>query len=373
LVGLLLFLSVAAAAIHAQAPVLPDSVEWSSVLSAQPQGAPVVAGSVIAVPVAGGALLAHRRTDGHELWKVELGAEKPLATDDERIYVASGEAIHALAPETGKTVWRVPLAGKPTAAPVPRGGWVIAVAAGELVAIRADDGSVIWRRQVGAIEFRPALDGELLVAPLIEGRVLALDVRTGEPLWERILGSAPTEPLVIGGHVYVGTADKAFFTLDGETGRIESRWRIGAEVRGRAAVDDRHVYFAAMDNVLRAIDRGNGALRWKVGLTYRPAAGPVVLGGAVVVPGDVDVLPAYDGASGKPVGKIAFSARLAVLPAFALPEGGPPAVIAVTGSLENKWLMWAMMPSPVPALPVQPLAALPGEAMPLPVAPTPPV
>ena len=31
---------------------------------------------------------------------------------------------------------------------------------------------------------------------------------------------------------------------------------------GRAVFDDRHVYFTALDNVLRALDRNHGALRW---------------------------------------------------------------------------------------------------------------
>jgi hypothetical protein len=133
------------------------------------------------------------------------------------------------------------------------------------------------------------------------------------------------------------------------------------------------VYFVAMDNVLRAIDLGNGAQRWKVGLTYRPAAGPVVVGSTVIVPGDVDILPAFAAADGRPAGRIAFSARLAVLPVFSTPVDAPPVAIAVTGSLEDKWTMWSMRPSPVPPLPVQPLTELPGEAVPLPAAPTPPV
>ena len=41
----------------------------------------------------------HRRArlrDGAVRWSVKLAAEKPLAADAERVYVAAGEAIHAL-------------------------------------------------------------------------------------------------------------------------------------------------------------------------------------------------------------------------------------------------------------------------------------
>ena len=34
---------------------------------------------------------------------------------------------------------------------------------------------------------------------------------------------------------------------------------VGAAVIGRAAADDTHVYFVALDNLLRAHDRKNGA------------------------------------------------------------------------------------------------------------------
>lgn len=324
------------------------------------------------MPLAGGALAAHGLEDGRALWKIDLAAEQPLAADAERIYVAAGPEIHALDPRSGSTIWRAALGGKATAAPVARGGWIIAAAAGELLAIRAADGAIIWHKAVGPIEFPPSIDGDRLVAPLIEGSVLALDVRTGDPAWEYLVDSAPTAPVAIGGRVYFGTLDKSFYTVNAETGRREWRWRIGAEVRGRAAVDDRRIYFAAMDNVLRAIDAGNGALRWKAGLSYRPAAGPVVIGDLVVVPGDVDVLPAYSATDGKPVGKLVFPARLAVLPVFQVHPEAPPEVIAITGSLENKWIMSSMRPSPVPTIPVQPLTALPGDAVPLPVIPTSP-
>lgn len=357
---------------QALAPTLPDVPRWSVSSVGPPAGAPVIAGSVIVVPLQGGALAAHHLDDGREIWKSELAAEKPLASDDARVYIAAGEAIHALDADTGQVAWRVPAGGPPTAAPLAHAGWVIFAAAGELIAVRATDGHVIWRQQLGAIEFRPALDGDLLIAPLVDGNVVAADVQTGAVRWKCDLKSSPTEPFVVGGRVYVGTANKWFYSLHASNGRIDYRWNVGAVVMGRPAVDQRHVYVVALDNVLRALDRGSGALRWRVGLIYRPATGPVVLGGYVMVPGPVESIPAFNARTGAPAGAIGFPAKLNALPLLGESPSGSAFGVAITGSLENKFNVTLFQPSPFAPVPLTPLTALPGEAATLPQLPGPP-
>jgi outer membrane protein assembly factor BamB len=325
------------------------------------------------VPLRTGALAAHSLRTGALMWTTNLGAEQPLAADVERVYVASGEAVHALHAASGDVAWRVPVPGKATAPPLAHGGWVIATAGGEVLAMRAADGAVIWRRQVGAVEFRPAIDGELLIVPLVAGRLLALDVQNGEPRWDADLGSAPAEPLAIGGRVYVGTQDKHFHRRHVTNGRKDPTLFVGAVPRGRPVADDHHVYFTAMDNVLRAIDRGHGAIEWKHGLPYRPAAGPVLIGEYVVVPGDVNVLPAFHARTGAPAGKLSFPALLAALPVFSQEAPGVLTVVAISGGHEDRWTVSMLETALVPAIPSpQPLTELPGEVVPpppLPVAP----
>ncbi|MGH9374155.1 MAG: PQQ-binding-like beta-propeller repeat protein [Vicinamibacterales bacterium] len=350
---------------HLTAQGLPDSIRWSVHLDAAPIGAPVVAGSSVVLPLTTESIAAHRLSDGEPLWIVPLPAEQSLAGDSARVYVASGDAIHALDAATGAVAWRSP-AGEPlTAPPLAHAGWVIGAAAGDVLAIRASDGAVVWRKHVGPVEFRPTLDGDLLVVSVTDGRVVALDLPTGEVRWEAPLGSAPVEPFVIGGRVYVGAEDKKLFTLDASSGRILSRWLVGALPRGRAAVDDRHVYFTAMDNVLWAIDRGDGAIEWRKGLEYRPAAGPVLVGSAVVVPGDVKSLPAFNAQTGKQAGEVGFPELLSTVPLFIQGPDETPLVLGITGSLANKWMMTMMGPSPSRGLKLEPLTALPGAVVPV--------
>ena len=326
----------------------------------------MIAGPTVVVPLQSGGVVGHQLTDGTHVWTTDLAAEKPLVADAERVYIIAGEALHALDARTGAVRWRTPIGGSATAAPLARAGWILVAAVADLLAIRATDGHIIWRQRVGAIEFRPAIDGDLLVAPIVEGRVLALDVATGSERWRTELGSAPTEPLVIGGRVYVGTQDKSFYALRASSGVIDYPRFVGARVMGRAAADDRHIYFTALDNVLYAVDRGHGAIKWKAPLVYRPTGGPVVLGLYVVVPGQVDSLPAFEARTGAAASRIVFPASLARLPLLTPAQDAAASAIGITGNLEGKWVLSMFGPLPVSSVPLVPLTELPGEPVTLP-------
>lgn len=322
------------------------------------------------LPLATGTISGWRLQDGRLQWSVTLTPDQPLSTDDERVYVAAGEALHAIDATDGTVSWRAPGGGTLTAPPLAHGGWVVMAAARQLIALRAADGSVVWRKEIGPVEFSPALDGELLVVSVAEGHVLALDLRDGRERWTRHLGASPGEPVVLADRVYVGTKDKMFYSLHASTGRIEDQRTVGAEVKGRALVTERFVYFAALDNMLRAVHRRGGSLRWQKGVPYRPSRGPVLLGTRVLVPGQVEApVPAFDAETGAPAGTIDFGGYLLQTPTFARLEDGRDAVVGITGSLTNTWVMSLRAPSPVPALPVQPLTALPGQVALLPQPP----
>jgi len=349
---------------------LPETPRWTVPSVGQPSGAPVVAGSAVIVPLKIGRLTAHGITDGAVIWTRDVTALQPLASDGEHVYVASAIGLHALDAKTGEVSWQLPIAAKFSAPPLAHAGWVVAAAGGELLAIRASDGHVVWRKNLGAMEFRPGLDGDLLVVPLIEGRVVAVNLPDGTEKWTALLGASPGEPLAIGGRVYVGTQDKWFYSLYADTGRIESRRSVGAIPAGRATVDEQQVYFAALDNVLYAVSRRTGTIKWRQGLPYRPTAGPVLIGANVLVSAYVDApLKAFNAATGEPAGTVAFSATLSANPVFATLPDGTGVVIGVTAGLDNKVMVTMLAPTLVPPIALQPLTVLPGEAVPLPQIP----
>ena len=350
--------------------MLPDTVLWAVASVAPPSGAPIVSGPSLIVPLRTGVITAHSLIDGAVRWSVPLTAAKPLAADEQRVYVADGEMLHALSTTDGKVAWRV-VAGRPmTAPPLAHAGWVLLAAAGDLIAIRAGDGEVLWRKTLGPIEFQPALDGDLLVVSMVDGRLIALNLEDGSERWTRDLHSSPGEPFVIGDRVYVGTQDKTFYVLYASSGRIQDHMRIGGQLRGRVVVDEERVYMTGLDNMLRVFRRSGGARLWQKSLVYRPAAGPVLLGTAVVVPGYVETpLPAFTVSTGAPAGTLGFDGPLVALPVLTTLPDGRFAAIGITGGLENKWTISLRTPSPVPPIAMQPLTVLPGEALQLPQLP----
>ena len=101
--------------------LLPSAVRWSVPISANPAAPPVIDGDKVFVVLESGAVQAHRITDGTTAWKVDLRSEFPVAADGERVFVAAGEAIHALNAADGLEAWLAP-AGNITIPPVAHEG-----------------------------------------------------------------------------------------------------------------------------------------------------------------------------------------------------------------------------------------------------------
>ena len=317
------------------APAAPSLVAWSVPLPAAPNGRPLITPDVVVVGYLPGIVAAFSRGDGRLLWRVELDAEQPLAADGPLLYVAAGEAIHALRLGDGSVAWRAP-AGTLSAPPVAHDGWLLTTAAGTLTARRAADGTAVWTQPAGEQRESGVIAGDLIVSPLVDGRVVARELLTGAVRWERRVGGVPGPPAVVGDDVFLGATDRMFYCIDAVTGRIDWRMRVGAATRGRPAADGERVYFAALDNLVRAVDRWHGAVRWQTPVNFRPLTGTVASGGIVFVAGPNQEVRMLRTATGAPTGSLTFPGRLAVEPGFAA-EDGAALFAAVTGNLEESW------------------------------------
>ena len=83
-------------------------------------------------------------------------------------------------------------------------------------------------------------------------------------------------------------------------GRERWGWTVGGDISGAPAADENRIYFAARDNVLRAVDRGSGNLRWKANLPSRPAGGPLRLPDTLLMPLVSNELQRFEPETGKP-------------------------------------------------------------------------
>jgi len=325
----------------------------------------VIAGPRIFVVLQSGIVAARRLSDGGEAWHVELRTERPVAADGTSVFIASGEAIHALNAQTSDVLWRAPV-GEISAPLVAHEGWVIAITETEVIALRASDGSKVWSRPNGAQQERATIEGDNLYLPLADGHLLALDLQTGAERWSKHFVGPLSEVLAFPDRVFVGSADKNFYCLEAGNGEWSPRgWRqfLGATLRGRPTADGTRVYVASRDNALRAFDRRDGALRWQASLSFRPMAGPAVIGPVVVVSGTAAELPAFEAATGRRAGQIALPQDPLVPPAFAA-SAEDAIVVALTGGLNAEFMLVLVEP-PLPSIPLVPLTALPGIIVPV--------
>ena len=223
---------------------------------------------------------------GSRLWRADLTPSQEddghvaggLAFSQGRIYATTGFAqTVALDAKTGAEAWRQPMPGPVRAPPTVRGGLVFVVtvdnhvfaldagtgkqewtyagitesaailggaapavdggvvvvpfSSGELVALRTDNGRLLWseslataRRtdQVSAmshIRGRPVIDRGRAFALSHGGVMVAIDMRTGRRVWERQIGGLES-PWVAGDYLYVLTGDSEVACLSRTDGRI---------------------------------------------------------------------------------------------------------------------------------------------------------
>src|SRR4029077_16503704 len=121
-------------------------------------------------------------------------------------------SLTALKTSDGSVAWQIPSIGELAAPPVWDNGWLVAAPHdGEVLAFRANDGHLVWRRALGSpAHARPSLAADRVYVPVDDGRIVAMRVDTGEILWERRLGGPATGVLALDEHVYAGSSDNFF-------------------------------------------------------------------------------------------------------------------------------------------------------------------
>jgi len=83
---------------------------------------------------------------------------------------------------------------------------------------------------------------------------------------------------------------------------------------GLPVADDKRIYFASRDNMLRAVDRNSGNLKWKEGLESRPAGGPLRLNDALLMPLVSNKIVGFDPATGKATVTAAAAGEIGLQP-----------------------------------------------------------
>jgi outer membrane protein assembly factor BamB len=134
------------------------------------------------------------------------------------------------------------------------------------------------------------------------------------------------------------------------------RWRLGGDMAGVPTADDKRIYIASRDNIVRALDRKSGNLKWKADLAARPAGGPMRLNDLLVMPLVSSQIVGFDPVSGKPTVTATAAGEIGVQPYVRLNvRQTSPQLITV--SREGQLQGFGRRYEPVPQL----LTELPGR------------
>jgi outer membrane protein assembly factor BamB len=185
-------------------------------------------------------------TAGKLLWKARVSSEilsVPRYYDGTVIVRAGDNHIFGLNAIDGSRKWvyeRVTpaLSLRSSVGIVVDGGAVYAgFAGGKLVAIRADNGKILWEATVaqpkGVTEIEriaditslPVVDGPLIYAVAYQGKIAAVDRKTGRVLWNRDISSY-SGMNAEDAKIFVSHTLGSVYSLDYETGK--TFWRQGA-------------------------------------------------------------------------------------------------------------------------------------------------
>jgi outer membrane protein assembly factor BamB len=311
-------------------------------------------------PIEGGRIVAYDLIEQLQLWTAPIQVASPPVAAEGLLFVEQSHAVAAFRAADGTAAWSMPLAAALAAPLVWDNGWLVAASSsGDLLVFRALDGHLIWQRNLGSpASVRPALAADRVYLATTDHRIVALRVDTGAPVWEHEIDGTPGEMLAQEDRLFVGASDKYFHCLNADDGSESWLWRTGADAIGTAVADDDTVYFVAVDNVMRALNRRSGVQRWKTPLPLRPSAGPIEVNGTLLVSGLAPSLRAFHTSDGKPAGDLTTGGDMPAPPHLLYARGAAvPIVVVVTRDIVKGAIVSGLTRSFDP--PIGPLAPLP--------------
>lgn len=177
---------------------------------------------------------------GTSAWRVNIGAPVrggPTFVEGRLFVTTIEDKIVALDASTGRQLWQYTAANAQTAllgepAPAYADGIVVAgFASGELAALRADSGTVVWTdnlvapflggglQDINSIRGYPAIGGSQVFAVSMGGLVVSNDLHSGRRLWQHSV-SGEDSPCLAGDWLFVVTLNQILVALHASDGTV---------------------------------------------------------------------------------------------------------------------------------------------------------
>jgi len=203
-----------------------------------------------------------------------------VAAQGGRVFVSTGFGVMlALDATTGQEIWRTSTRTPLHSAPAVGSGRVYAITDdNEIFAFDANDGQVLWTYQ-GIIENArmmtspaPAVIDDVVLAPFASGELVALRAQNGGVLWQDALSSSgkvtplsslndiAAGPVVADGYVFATAQSGVFSAFDLRTG--QRVWSQPAGALGFPMVAGEFIYVVTTDGNVVCMSRTDGSVVW---------------------------------------------------------------------------------------------------------------
>jgi len=280
---------------------------------------PAIHKAVVYTADASGQVLAIDKNTSHVVWSVQLKeglVSGPTVAEGVVALGTNASSFVLLNQADGRQLMRKNVSGEVLSKPIISNHRVIVKTIdGNLYAFDLKTGKKLWMSEHGAPHLilkassSPILLGKLVLVGFSDGKLDAVDVETGRVVWQRSIayasGSSDVErlvdidadPLARGDTVYLATYQGYVGALTLSNGQF--LWSKPSSIYKNMAIDDENVYVSDNDDVLWAISRQTGHVKWKqTALKARGITAPALMGSRLVVgdkTGLLHVLSTQDG------------------------------------------------------------------------------
>jgi len=179
---------------------------------------------------------------------------------------------------------------------------------GELFALDASTGAIVWRQNLQGQFFQssPTVVGNVLYvgvgffSPYYTGAVYAVNALTGQLLWSNgNVNAIQTAPTVGNGLVYVASDFGVIYALDASSGQIQ--WSYDTTLgsgTGSAGALANGVLYMGVGQFLFALNASDGTLLWRQETSYFIGSSPAVQNGVVYINSYDGGVYAFDAGTG---------------------------------------------------------------------------
>lgn len=207
---------------------LQGNVLWTSNASSEILAAPQITRDMVLIHTMDGGLTAFSAVDGRQLWRFTHNlptlmlrrSSTPIVVNDKIIAGFANGKLLLMRKQDGTVEWSYDVAhpkgrsdlqriGDISADPVIKNGAIYAVSyQGNLVAIRVDNGQLLWERDLGSFAGF-AVDDRLVYLADNTGNIYALDAFSGDTFWMQnaLEGRRLCCPAIMGDRIIIGDED----------------------------------------------------------------------------------------------------------------------------------------------------------------------